>query len=99
MSNYEDEPIIRVRIPKKENGEILAIVESLLGANHLKLRCLDGILRMGRIPGSMKKKIWIHENDVVIIIPWNFQNDKADIIWKYTKPQIDWLSKKGYLQT
>lgn len=52
---------------------------------------------MGRIPGSMKKKIWIHENDVVIIIPWSFQNDKADIIWKYTKPQIDWLNRKGYL--
>lgn len=68
-----------------------------MGANHLKLRCMDGILRMGRIPGSMKKKIWIHENDVVIIVPWDFQNEKADIIWKYTKQQIEWLNKKGYL--
>ena len=44
-----------------------------------------------------EKKIWIHENDVVIIVPWDFQNEKADIIWKYTKQQIDWLNKRGYL--
>jgi len=93
------EQVIRVRIPKKEEHEVLAIVESLLGANHLKLRCMDGVVRMGRIPGSMKKKIWIHEGDVVIAVPWNFQDEKADIIWKYTHPQVDWLDKKGYLRT
>ena len=95
----EGEQVVRVRIPKKEEGEVLAIVESLLGANHLKLRCMDGVVRMGRIPGSMKKKIWIHESDVVIAVPWSFQDEKADIIWKYTRPQVDWLDKKGFLRT
>lgn len=95
----EGEQVVRVRIPKKEEREVLAIVESLLGANHLKLRCMDGVVRMGRIPGSMKKKIWIHEGDVVIAVPWDFQDEKADIIWKYTRPQVDWLDKKGYLRT
>jgi len=89
---------VRVRLPKKEDNEILAIVESLLGANHLKLRCMDGVVRMGRIPGAMKKKIWIREGDVVIVVPWDFEDGKADIIWKYTRPQIDWLDKKGYLR-
>ena len=94
----EGEQVIRVRVPKKEEREVLAIVESLLGANHLKLRCMDGVVRMGRIPGSMKKKIWIHESDVVIAVPWDFQDEKADVIWKYTRPQVDWLDKKGYLR-
>lgn len=77
---------------------MLAVVENLLGANRLKLRCMDGVVRMGRIPGSMKKRIWIHEGDVVIVVPWDFQDEKADIIWKYTRPQVDWLDKKGYLR-
>lgn len=76
----------------------MAVVENLLGANRLKLRCMDGVVRMGRIPGSMKKRIWIHEGDVVIVVPWDFQDEKADIIWKYTRPQVDWLDKKGYLR-
>ncbi|WNY24408.1 hypothetical protein MmiHf6_17390 [Methanimicrococcus hongohii] len=95
----EGEQVVRVRLPKKEEREVLAIVETLLGANHLKLRCMDGVVRLGRIPGSMKKKIWIHEGDVVIAVPWDFQDGKADIIWKYTRPQVDWLDKKGYLRT
>jgi len=95
----DEEQVVRVRVPRKESREVLAIVESLLGANHLKLRCMDGVVRMGRIPGSMKKRIWIHEGDVVIAVPWDFQNEKADVIWKYTRPQIDWLDKKGFLRT
>lgn len=53
---------------------------------------------MGRIPGSMKKKTWIREGDVVIVVPWDFQKEKADVIWKYTRPQVDWLERKGYLK-
>ncbi|AKB19372.1 Translation initiation factor 1A [Methanosarcina sp. WWM596] len=53
---------------------------------------------MGRIPGSIKKKTWIKEGDVVIVVPWDFQNEKADVIWKYTRPQVDWLERKGYLK-
>ena len=59
---------------------------------------MDGVVRMGRIPGSMKKKTWIREGDVVIIVPWEFQNEKADVIWKYTRPQVEWLERKGYLK-
>jgi len=93
-----EENVAKIRTPHRENNEILATVESLLGANRLKLRCMDGVVRMGRIPGSMKKKTWIREGDLVIVTPWEFQNEKADVIWKYTRPQVDWLEKKGYLK-
>jgi len=52
---------------------------------------------MGRIPGKMKKRIWIREGDVVIVVPWSFQDEKADVVWRYTRPQVDWLKRKGYL--
>jgi len=59
---------------------------------------MDGKVRMGRIPGKMKKRIWIREGDIVIVVPWDFENGKADVVWRYTRPQVDWLERKGYLK-
>ncbi|AKB85502.1 Translation initiation factor 1A [Methanococcoides methylutens MM1] len=97
-NNAAPQQVTRVRTPRKENGEILATVENLLGANRLRLRCMDGVVRMGRIPGSMKKRTWIREGDIVIAVPWDFQDTKADVIWKYTRPQVNWLERKGFLK-
>jgi translation initiation factor 1A len=97
-NNDAPQQVTRVRTPRKENGEILATVENLLGANRVKLRCMDGVVRMGRIPGSMKKRTWIREGDIVIAVPWDFQDTKADVIWKYTRPQVNWLERKGFLK-
>jgi translation initiation factor 1A len=90
--------ITRVRTPRKDKNEVLAIVASLLGSNRVTLQCMDGVVRMGRIPGSKKKKMWIREGDVVIANPWEIQDSKADVVWKYTRPQIEWLERKGYLK-
>ncbi|MEM7819567.1 MAG: translation initiation factor eIF-1A [Candidatus Aenigmatarchaeota archaeon] len=87
---------MKVRIPKKD--EILGIVESMLGANRLNVRCQDGRMRICRIPGSMRKRIWIQEGDIVLIKPWKIQSEKnGDIIFKYTATQANWLQKKGIL--
>lgn len=91
------EPITRVRTPNKKEGEILGHVTSMLGANHVVVQCTDGVTRMCRIPGKIKKRIWIREGDVVIVVPWEFQDEKADVIWRYTQPQVDWLKRKGFL--
>lgn len=70
----------------------------MLGANRIRVRCMDGVVRIGRIPGKMKKRTWIREGDVVILVPWSFQDDKADIKWRYTGPQVAWLERHGYLK-
>jgi len=89
--------ITRVRTPRKDRNEVLATVASLLGSKRVTLQCMDGVVRMGRIPGSKKKRMWIREGDVVIANPWEVQDSKADVTWKYTRPQIEWLERKGYL--
>ena len=97
--NSGDTPeVSRVRIPRKDKNEVMATVSSLLGSKRVTLRCMDGVVRMGRIPGSKNKKMWIHEGDVVIVTPWEIQDSKADVTWKYTRPQIEWLERKGYLK-
>ncbi len=86
----------RVRSPRK--GEIPGVVEQILGHGKLRVRCADGITRLSRIPGKMKKRIWIREGDVVLVKPWDFQSDeKADVIWRYTRTEANWLERRGYL--
>jgi len=98
-NSQQPEEFTRVRLPRKSEGEILGIVEGLLGANKLRVRCMDGVVRLTRIPGKFKKRMWIREGDVLIVIPWSFQNEKADFSWKYTGPQVNWLERKGFLKS
>ncbi len=88
---------IRVRLPKKNNREQFGLAELMMGANHIRIRCFDGVTRMGRIKGKIKKRAWIREGDIVIITPWSFQDEKCDISYRYTPPQRDWLKRNKYI--
>lgn len=89
-----EEEIERLRVPHQ--GEILGVVEQMMGFDRLRVRCKDGHTRMCRIPGKIRKRLWIRENDVVIVRPWAVQGEeKGDIIYRYTRTQVDWLMRKG----
>jgi len=64
MYHRPDEPI-RVKMPRQ--GEVLGIVEAMLGANKLRVRCQDDKMRLCRIPGKLRKSMWIKENDFVLV--------------------------------
>lgn len=87
----------RVRLPNSDKGEIFAIADQLVGASRIKVMCEDGVSRLGRIPGKIKKRMWIREGDLLIVRPWDFQKDKADIIFRYTKTESSYLSRRGLL--
>lgn len=88
---------VRVRTPNRKEREILGTVIGMLGASRVTVRCMDGLTRMCRIRGKMKKRLWVREGDVVIVVPWDFQDEKGDVVWRYTGPQVSWLERKGYL--
>ncbi|MDD5023360.1 MAG: translation initiation factor eIF-1A [Candidatus ainarchaeum sp.] len=90
-----DQPV-RVKVPRE--GEVLCSVIALVGGSRLMVECKDGKDRMCRIPGKLRKKIWVNEGDIVIIKPWEIEGDKkGDIVWRYNKIDVSWLRKKGYL--
>ena len=86
---------VRVRIPQLRQGEIFGIADQLLGASRIKVMCADGKSRLGRIPGKMKKRMWIREGDLVVVLPWEFQNEKCNILHRYTKTEAAYLSRRG----
>ncbi|MEM4390081.1 MAG: translation initiation factor eIF-1A [Candidatus Micrarchaeia archaeon] len=96
MAESEGEEFARVRVPRK--GEILGVVTGMMGASRVMVACKDGKERLCRIPGKIKKNIWVKMDDVVIIRPWAVEGDKrGDIVWRYTHIQAEWLKRKGYL--
>lgn len=93
----EQAEIARIRIPRQ--GEILGLAVQMLGAGRIRVESEDGLTRICRIPGKMKKRVWIRVGDLVMIAPWKVQSDeRADIIWRYTSTQSNWLRKKGYVK-
>ena len=91
--------IVRVRSPKRDEGEMFGIIIQMLGFDRVRVRCEDGEIRIGRIPGRMKKRVWMRVGDTVLLVPWEFQSDmKCDISWRYRANETDWLQKKGILK-
>jgi translation initiation factor 1A len=87
----------RMRLPRADELEQFGVVTQLMGANQIKALCEDGEERNLRIPGKMKKRFWIRENDVVIVKLWDFQPSKGDIVWRYMGNQVSWLKRQGKL--
>ena len=98
--NQNQEPgqkILRAPLPK--DGEILGIIEQRLGGNKMMVSCVDGKSRNCRVPGRLKRRLWLRPNDVVIVAPWELDDHKADILLKYKPNQVAWLRKQGHLES
>lgn len=97
-NSNNDEGTFRIKLPK--GRETLGSVEQRLGGSRIRVRCADGNVRICRIPGRLKKFLWVREGNIVIVEPWEYGGDKkGDIIFKYRKNQADHLRNKGYLDS
>ena len=59
--------------------------------------CNDGKERLGKIRGSMRNKVWINTNDIVLVSVRSFQDTKVDIIHKYSDGDVRQLNKTNEL--
>ena len=89
------EVTLRVSLPYKPKGEMFAVAETFQGGSRLQVICEDGIRRMGRIPGKLRRRMWVRENDLLIVVPWSFQDSKADVKFRYTPTQTANLKRRG----
>lgn len=90
-----DQANLRVKLPYRPKGEIFAVAETFQGGSRLQLICEDGERRMGRIPGKLRRRMWVRENDLLIVVPWSFQDSKADVKFRYTPTQTSNLKRLG----
>ena len=89
--------ISRVKLPR--GNQCIGLLDQRLGASRMRIKCFDGKVRICRIPGRLKRKLWLREGDYVLVEPWALGGDeKGDIIFKYRPAQIEYLKQKNYIK-
>jgi len=87
----------RVRLPR--DGQVLGMVEIRLGMGKSRIRCTDGKVRICRVPGAIKRRVWVRQGDIALIEPWEIEGDrKGNIRYSYKPNEVSWLKKKGFLK-
>ena len=95
--NNESLEILRVRTPR--GREVFGVLKQRLGGSRMSVACFDGKTRVCRIPGRLKRKLWVREGDYLLIEPWELGgDDKGDVVYKYKPNQVDWLKNNGYIK-
>ena len=93
----EEVEVARIRTPRQ--GEVLGVVEMMLGGDKVRARCDDGNIRVCRIPGRLRKRVWIKTGDLILVEPWKIQtNERGDVIFRYTSTQPKCLRRKGFVK-
>jgi translation initiation factor 1A len=72
-----------------------AQVIKMLGNGRLEAMCFDNVKRLCHIRGKLRKKVWINTSDIILIGLRDFQDEKADVILKYTPDEARTLKNKG----
>lgn len=81
----------------KEDGQEYAQVVKMLGNGRLEAMCFDNTRRLANIRGKMRKKVWINQGDIILLSLRDFQDDKGDVILKYTADEARALKSYGEL--
>jgi len=76
-------------------GEEYAQVRKVLGNCRVEAYCFDDKMRLCHVRGKFKKRVWINKDDFVLVGLRDYQDDKADIIHKYTPEEIRLLRSWG----
>ncbi len=95
--NGEEQKVTRAKLPRGK--EVIGTIEQRYGGNKMEVSCFDGKVRNCRVPGRLKRKLWLRPADIVIIEPWELDDTKGDVLFKYPSNQIEWLKRNGYLKT
>lgn len=86
----------RVRLPQQK--QLIGIVIERLGGKRMSVKATDKKIRNCVVPGRFKRKFWLRPGQAVIIVPWEFDNNKADIVHQYRPNETFQLKKRGFLK-
>ncbi|MEB3861025.1 MAG: translation initiation factor aIF-1A [Desulfurococcales archaeon] len=84
-------------LPSEEEGTILCVVTRNLGGGFLEVLCTDGNVYKARIPGKMRRRVWMREGDVVLFLPWGTSDNKGEVVYRYLRDEVRTLIEKGLI--
>lgn len=69
----------------------------MLGNGRLEALCFDGEKRLAHIRGKLRKKVWINQGDIILLSLRDYQDEKGDVILKYSADEARSLKAYGEL--
>ncbi|CAJ0603513.1 unnamed protein product [Cylicocyclus nassatus] len=81
----------------KDVGQEYGQVSKMLGNGRVLAFCFDGKQRVCHIRGKLRKKVWINTGDIILVGLRDYQDDKGDVILKYTPDEARRLKEKNEL--
>ena len=88
---------VRARLPRQ--GQLIGIVLQRLGGKRMSVKTTDNKIRNCRVPGKFRKKFWLREGNIIMIVPWPDDNEKGDVVYQYKPGEIIQLKKRGLLNS
>ena len=86
-------------------GQLYGQVSKTLGAGRFNVTCFERDERNNfimsekicHVCGKMRKRVWINENDIILVSVREFAKGKGDIIHKYTNDESRTLKKDNLI--
>lgn len=82
-------------MPLREPGQEYARVTKMLGNGRLTAMCADGVERLCKIRGSMRKREWVAPGNLVLVALRDLADNKADVVWRYLDTETAQLRRMG----
>ena len=79
----------------KDEGTQYAKVLERKGGPHLSVRLFSGEIVIGVIRGKMRRRVWMAQNDIILVGIRDFQEGKVDILHKYPEEHVRQLVEMG----
>lgn len=83
----QDERDKKLEILKEEGTEYGKILERK-GGPHMSVRLITGKVVMGVVRGKHRRRMWMTQNDIVLVGIRDFQDGKVDILHKYPEEHV-----------
>jgi translation initiation factor 1A len=82
---------------KKTENQEYAFIKDVLGNCRFRVICWDKKERLGILRGKMRKRQWVNRGELVLVSLREFQDDKCEIIQKYSTDQGNILIKNNLI--
>lgn len=84
-------------LTKADSDSVYGVIVRALGNCSFEVYCSDSMTRIAHIRGSMIKRVWIKEDDIVLCSKREGDGKHCDIELKYTDTEVKTLREGGYI--
>ncbi len=85
------------RFKDENESQEYAQITKALGNCRFEVLCFDGKNRLATMCGKMRKRVFVNQNDLILVSLRDWQDSKCDIIDKYSENDVQKLKQGGHI--